>query len=152
MFQRRAAAIVLAATDCPAIMPHLMPTKTSNAFSTPALRTKDPSTPITQIFDTLLPLAMRSLSLASWILPFDHRLQNLHRQHGAALPKKSGLPSPRSGRVKVTQHFSAGNRSATSPSPCNGRLINPRLGTPCGFSRAFHGLSLVIAPIPPINR
>ena len=71
----------------------------------------------------------------------------------AALHKKVwSRASPRSGRVKVAQHFSAGNRSATSPSPCNGRLINPRLGRPCGFSRPFHGLSLVIAPIPPINR
>src|SRR6185436_21139776 len=43
-------------------------------------------------------------------------------------PKSLVLPGPRSGRVKVAQHFSAGNRSATSPSPCNGRLINPRLG------------------------
>jgi hypothetical protein len=30
-------------------------------------------------------------------------------------PKSLVLPSPRSRRVKVAQHFSAGNRSATSP-------------------------------------
>ena len=55
----------------------------------------------------------------------DRRSSNVMR----FFPKSLVLASPRSGRVRVAQHFSAGNRSATSPSPCNGRLINPRLGT-----------------------